>query len=228
MILEDKLKEIYYKIKEAQHRIGLSHLVEVVGVTKTHSFDVVESSYRAGIKSIGENRVQEAVVKFQKNPEIPGLKKRFIGHLQTNKVKKCLDIFDTVDSIDSIKTLKRVSKASKDLNKKVSVLIEINTSKETQKNGFRTDEKEEILKCFDEEPDLVRGLMTIGPHTKDKKKIRRSFQSLRQLREELREENKNIDINHLSMGMSGDFELAIEEGSTMIRIGSLLYGRRKN
>ena len=226
MTLEKRLKEIYNKISASQNRSGLSHCVEVVGVTKNHPFEIVKQSFQVGIKSIGENRVQEASAKFQSNKELLGLKKRFIGHLQSNKIKKCVSIFDTIDSVDSIKTLRKVSKVSRDLNKKISVLIEINTSGELQKNGFHTYEKEEVLRCFDEEPNIVEGLMTIGPHTTDQNRIRESFHKLRQLKEDLVCENKRIEIKHLSMGMSGDYELAVEEGSTMVRIGSLLYGKR--
>ncbi len=226
MTLDKRLKEIRGRISASQNRTGLSHYVEVVGVTKTHPFEIIHQSFQAGIKSIGENRVQEAVSKFQTDKELLGLKKRFIGHLQSNKTKKCVSIFDTIDSIDSIKTLRKVSKTSRALNKKISVLIEINTSGESQKNGFHTYEKEEVLNCFEEEPDMVRGLMTIGPNIADKNKIRQSFRKLRQMKEELTREKKEIKIKHLSMGMSGDYEIAVEEGSTMVRIGSLLYGKR--
>tara|TARA_S200000501_G_scaffold375232_1_gene426729 strand:- start:44 stop:727 length:684 start_codon:yes stop_codon:yes gene_type:complete len=226
MKLKTNLKKIYSKIKSSQKKSGYSHKVEVVGVTKTKPFSLIEESYNCGIKSIGENRIQEAENKFESFEKMKDLKKRFIGHLQSNKVRKCVDLFDAVDSVDSYKTLKKISKIVSEKNKNFSVLIEINTSGEKQKNGFHLSETEMIYRCFYEEKELVRGLMTIGPHTNNKNEIRKSFYKLRKLKKDLCEIDKTINIEHLSMGMSGDYDIAIEEGSTMIRVGSMLYGER--
>ena len=227
MTLKENLEKTSSNIRAAQRRSGIDHPVEIVGVTKTHPFSCIEESFEVGIRSIGENRVQEAQKKFRSFDKLPGLKKRFIGHLQSNKIKKCVDLFDTVDSVHSYKTLKKIFDHAHGSKKNISVLLEVNTSGERQKNGFLLSQKDEIIKCFLDKDTMVDGLMTIGPHTLNINKIRRSFIALRELREELCSENKGLKINHLSMGMSGDYEVAVEEGSTMVRIGSLLYGARK-
>ena len=225
MNLKQKVEELYFKINAAQQKNGLSHQVEIVGVTKTRPFLFIEESYSAGLRHVGENRIQEAENKFGSFNNMPGLKKRFIGHLQSNKSKKCVELFDAVDSIDSVKTLKKVKKHSLELKKAMSVLIEINTSKEPQKHGFYPDQKKEILECFNCGGGSVDGLMTVGPNTSDEKSIRNAFKTLRKTKEWIETET-NTKIKHLSMGMSGDYELAVEEGSTMIRVGSFLYGPR--
>jgi len=225
MNLATKLEEIRFNIACAQEKSGTQSPVEIVGVTKTHPFSFIEESYRAGLRSIGENRVQEANVKFQSFEKMPKLNKRFIGHLQSNKVKKCVELFDSIDSIDSIKTLRKVGRYSKELEKDISILIEINTSGESQKHGFLPSQKEQILECFLEQELGVEGLMTVGPMTPNKNKVRKSFCLLRETKEWIESEGK-IKLKHLSMGMSGDYEVAVEEGSTMVRLGSTLYGSR--
>ena len=225
MNLNEKVKEVYSRINAAQQKSGLNHQVEIVGVTKTRPFSHIEESYNAGLRHIGENRIQEAATKFVSFDKMPDLKKRFIGHLQSNKSKKCVELFDTVDSIGSVKTLKKVKKYSLELKKSISILIEINTSKEVQKHGFFPYQKENILECFECGGELIDGLMTIGPNTSNRAEVRRAFKSLRKTKEWVESET-NTKIKHLSMGMSGDYELAVEEGSTMIRIGSFLYGPR--
>ncbi len=225
MSLTIKLEEIRFNIAHAQEKSGTQSPVEIVGVTKTHPFSFIEESYRAGLRSIGENRVQEANVKFESFEKMPKLNKRFIGHLQSNKVKKCVELFDSIDSIDSIKTLRKVGRYSKELEKDISILIEINTSGESQKHGFLPSQKEQILECFLEQELDIEGLMTVGPMTPNKNKVRKSFCLLRETKEWIESEGK-IKLKHLSMGMSGDYEIAVEEGSTMVRLGSALYGSR--
>ena len=225
MNLRKKLKGIKSNISSAQEKVGIDHPVEIVGVTKTHPFSFIEASYEAGIRSIGENRVQEASTKFESFEQMPELKKRFIGHLQSNKAKKCVELFDSIDSVGSIKTLRKIGKQARQLKKDISILIEINTSQEPQKHGFLPAQKNEILECLFEEGLSIDGLMTVGPNTSDQGKVRRSFCELRETKEWL-EVQGNLKLKHLSMGMSGDYKIAIEEGSTMIRVGSLLYGSR--
>ena len=123
--------------------------------------------------------------------------------------------------------MKKIFRHSNEANKNISVLLEVNTTGEKQKNGFSLSQKDEMARCFLDADIAVEGLMTIGPHTLNINKIRKSFIALRELGEELCSDNKGLKINHLSMGMSGDYEVAVEEGSTMVRIGSLLYGARK-
>ena len=153
---------------------------------------------------------------------MPKITKRFIGHLQSNKVNKCIELFDTIDSVDSIKLLKKISNSVIKHQKKISVLLEINTSGETSKRGFKPNEISEIKECLEIKNIDVNGLMTIGPNTNDKNKIRKSFQILRKIKQTI----KNPKLKELSMGMSGDYEIAVEEGSTMVRLGTALFGKR--
>tara|TARA_B110000014_G_C20067242_1_gene556271 strand:- start:435 stop:1124 length:690 start_codon:yes stop_codon:yes gene_type:complete len=226
MTLKPTIKEIETRVHLAQARGGYNHSVELMAVTKTHPFLTIEDSYNAGIKTIGENRIQEASKKFQSFKLMPEITRRFIGHLQSNKVNKCLEYFDTIDSIDSLKLAKKVSTASKLRGKKTPVLLEINTTRESQKNGFQDEQFDEVSACFDEPGLMINGLMTVGPNTKDITKIRKSFISLRNLKNKINDSVQGARLIELSMGMSGDFEIAVEEGSTMIRLGTALYGKR--
>ena len=195
MSLTKKLEEIRFNIARAQEKSGSQNPIEIVGVTKTHPFSFIEESYRVGLRSIGENRIQEANIKFESFEKMPKLNKRFIGHLQSNKAKKCVELFDSIDSIDSIKTLRKVGRYSKELKKNISILIEINTSGESQKHGFLPSQKEEILECFLEQDLSIDGLMTVGPRTSNKNKIRKSFCLLREIKEWIESEGK-IKLKH--------------------------------
>jgi len=158
---------------------------------------------------------------------MPGLTKRFIGHLQSNKVKKCIELFDTIDAVDSLGLAQKINIKAKTLNKTIPTLLEINTSGEPQKHGFKPDQIEEMLLCVEASNLNVTGLMTVGPRTENKEKIRTAFVDLRDLRDFLNNNNQTI-LTDLSMGMSGDYEIAAEEGSTMVRIGTALFGKRKS
>lgn len=226
MSLKENLVKIKEKISSIQEKTGLQNKVEIVAVTKTHPFQIIRNSYEAGFLSIGENRIQEASAKFESFELMPDLKKRFIGHLQSNKIKKCTNLFDTIDTVDNIKLLKKISKVIKEKKRKTSVLLQINTSKDAQKKGFSPIDIENILACFEIEGVIIEGLMTMAPFTNNKKVIRESFKKLRVLKEEINAQLKNERISELSMGMSNDYKIAIEEGSTMIRLGTSLFGAR--
>ena len=222
MSLKDTIKSIQSKIESAQKRGGFSHPVQLIAVTKTHPFSLIEECYDAGITAIGENRIQEASKKFTSFDSMPHLSRRFIGHLQSNKVNKCLELFDTIDSVDSVKLLKRISNTASHQERTIHVLLEINTSGETQKHGFLPDQLNEIRECINIPNINVEGLMTVGPLTTDKEKIRNSFIQLRELKNTMNQPR----LKELSMGMSGDYEIAVEEGSTMVRLGTALFGMR--
>ena len=226
MNLKENLVKIKEKISSIQEKTGLQNKVEIVAVTKTHPFQIIRNSYEAGFLSIGENRIQEASAKFESFELMPDLKKRFIGHLQSNKIKKCTNLFDTIDTVDNIKLLKKISKVIEKKKRKTSVLLQINTSKDAQKKGFSPIDIENILACFEIEGVIIEGLMTMAPFTNNKKVIRESFKKLRELKEEINTQLKNERISELSMGMSNDYKIAIEEGSTMIRLGTSLFGAR--
>ena len=222
MSLKGTIKSIQSKIESAQKRGGFSHPVQLIAVTKTHPFSLIEECYNAGITAIGENRIQEASNKFTSFDSMPYLHKRFIGHLQSNKVNKCLELFDTIDSVDSIKLAKKLSTKAKELEKTLPIILEINTSGENQKHGFFPYELDKINKCFELSNLKIEGLMTVGPLTLDKEKTRHSFIQLRELKDTINQPG----LNELSMGMSGDYEIAVEEGSTMVRLGTALFGVR--
>ncbi len=227
MTLKEKLDFVKTKIKQAQERSNFNNEVEIVGVTKTQPFNSIVESYKLGIRSVGENRIQEAEGKFKSFEKMPGLKKRFIGHLQSNKTKKCVSLFDTIDSVHSYRLLKKLSTEGQKANKTITVLLEVNTSGEKQKQGFFLNHKEEIIQCFEEGNVEIEGLMTMAPHTKDIGLIRNCFSQLRELKGELNHLISGKQMKELSMGMSGDYEIAIEEGATLIRLGTVLFGSRE-
>ena len=226
MSLINAIKRIQHKIESAQKRGGYSHPVQFIAVTKTHPFSLIQKCYEAGIGAIGENRIQEATQKFESFELMPALTKRFIGHLQTNKINNCLELFDTIDSVDSIRLAQKISSRVKALNKTLPTLLEVNTSGEAQKDGFTPKQRNEILSCLEEPNIRVTGLMTVGPRTKNKEQIRKAFVELRNLRDSINRELGNAALKDLSMGMSDDYEIAAEEGSTMVRIGTALFGKR--
>ena len=226
MVNTKALEETRSNIRAAQESFQLDHTVEIVAVTKTHPFSAIQEVYNKGVVSIGENRVQEAAQKFRSFEKMPKMTKRFIGHLQTNKVKKCIELFDTIDSVDSLRLIKKISNYALKSNKTVPVLLEINTSGEMKKHGFLTSKTDDMLRCFDEESVRVDGLMTVGPMTVDRDKIRGAFKKLKELQTNLNNRLGNNQLKELSMGMSGDYQIAVEEGSTMVRVGRALFGAR--
>ena len=226
MSLKNTIKLIRSNIESAQEQGGFNHPVLLIAVTKTHPFSLIQDCHNTGITAMGENRIQEASPKFESFADMPNLTRRFIGHLQSNKVNKCLELFDTIDSVDSLKLAKKISNAAMRLEKTIPVLLEINTSGESQKHGFLPDQINEIEVCFNETNIKIEGLMTIGPRTTDLEKIRKSFIQLRELRDSINQSIKQANMRELSMGMSGDYEIAVEEGSTMVWLGTALFGAR--
>jgi hypothetical protein len=226
MSLKNTIETIQHKIESAQKRGGHDHPVQLIAVTKTHPFSLIQKCYEAGIEAIGENRTQEATQKFETFELMPSLTKRFIGHLQTNKINSCLELFDTIDSVDSVRLAQKISSKAKALNKTLPILLEVNTSGEAQKHGFTPKQRKEMLSCLEKPNIRTTGLMTVGPRTKNKKQIRKAFVELRNLRDSINKELGKTVLKDLSMGMSGDYEIAVEEGSTMVRIGTALFGKR--
>ncbi len=228
-LISDRLDQIIERINLAKERSGANQTVEIVAVTKTHPPELIVNAYNAGLQTIGENRIQEAENKFPALPSYLTATKRMIGHLQSNKAGRALKLFDTIDSIDSIKLAGKISNLALNQQRVIPVLLEVNTSNEESKFGFKTHQMEEMLSCCDLPGISVKGLMTIGPLVPEIKEIRRAFITLRNLKERLNTQitaTSNI-LKYLSMGMSGDFEIAIEEGSTMVRLGTALFGVRQ-
>ncbi len=220
------MEGVSQKIVEAQKKSGRKQGVKIVAVTKNVTIERILEAIEAGLSTFGENRMQEAL------PKIGALSRkaswRMIGHLQTNKVKKAVEFFDSIDSVDSFRLAAEISKAAKARKRKMPVLLEVNTSGEPSKHGFLPEQTvvqaEQIANL---ENLSVDGLMTVGPMTADERKQRAAFAMLRQLFEEI-ERRKIFDplFRHLSMGMSADYPIAVEEGSTMVRLGTVLFGPR--
>ena len=224
MSLENKIKEVLGKIETARKTSPFNQKVDLIAATKTRDISQIQDCYNLGVLNIGENRIQEAEKKFAEFPGFNQLKKRFIGHLQTNKVNKCLRLFDTIDSVDSLKLAKKINSSSTE--KKTECLIEINTSKEPQKHGFNPIISEDLISCFTLKNLEIVGLMTVGPYTSEEKRTRIAFKLLRKLKEDINSELGEHKIKELSMGMTGDFEIGVQEGSTMVRVGTGIFGAR--
>ncbi len=200
--------------------------VRLMAVTKTLPRAAVEAAREAGIGLFGENRVQEAEEKFA---GLAGsVELHLIGHLQRNKARAASELFKCVQSIDKTETAKALNDRCGERSAVMDVLLEFNTSGEESKNGFRT--RDELFRCLDEVLRMqflrVRGLMTVGPLDPDPGATRGSFQRLATLFREIAQELPPPFFDTLSMGMSGDFETAIEEGSTLVRVGTALFGSR--
>jgi hypothetical protein len=200
--------------------------VRLMAVTKGFPKETAQAAIAAGITLLGENRVQEAELKYGDMPGAYEL--HLIGHLQRNKARTASALFSCVQSIDKLETASALESRLADRGKTIDVLLELNTSGEPSKSGLCS--REELLSCIEAVvllPHLrLRGLMTVGPLSDDGGAVRRSFARLRELFEEIRTEGSLRDFTILSMGMSGDFETAIEEGATIVRIGTALFGRR--
>jgi len=226
--ISENLKRLEERIEKAALRSGRKKEdITLVAVTKNVEPERINQGIDAGIKIIGENRIQEAEEKFKFIAK--DVEKHLVGHLQTNKVKKALELFDLIQSVDSLHLAQEISKRAADKGKTAEVLIEVNTSGELSKYGVKPDEVpgfvEEVEKF---EYIKIRGLMTVGLLTDEMDKVRPCFVKLRSLFESLKSLKKeNVEMRYLSMGMSSDFEMAIEEGSNMIRIGTAIFGHRR-
>ena len=219
-------EEIYERIQNAKYKAGRTDKIFFTAVSRTRTAEEMREAEKISwIDYFGENRVQEAESKRVLYPESK-IQWRLIGHLQNNKARKALEIFDCIDSVDSIELALRLNKIAGELGKKMPVLIEVNTSGEASKSGINSEDFSRLLDIVIQQENLrLDGLMTVGPLTDDEKKIRKAFADLRNLAEHARA-SSGLELPILSMGMSGDFELAILEGSTMVRIGTLLFGER--
>ena len=229
MNLKDNVERVKERITNAQQRSGNKAPVKIVAITKTHPASIISDVRNVGLDSIGENRIQEAEDKFLEVADIlPSITKRLVGHLQSNKINKALKLFDTIDSVDSLKLASKIGNNANFLDRTIPILLEINTSGESAKFGFNPDNIDEILACFEIKGVALQGLMTIGPLTTDTSRIRDAFITLRELQNSIKKQlTKNVDqFTELSMGMSGDFEIAVEEGATMVRLGTVLFGHR--
>lgn len=219
-------EEIYGRINDAMERSGRKDRVYFVAVSKTRTVSEMQEAEKFScIDFFGENRVQEAEAK-RRDWRDSRLAWRLIGHLQANKARKALELFDSIDSVDSVELAVRLDRIAGELGKVMPVLIEVNTSGEASKSGIEPEKLHELTDRVVELPNLrLDGLMTVGPLTENEREVASAFACLRELLAEAKERTA-LELPLLSMGMSSDFELAIREGSTMVRIGTLLFGER--
>jgi len=215
------------RIKTAAARSGRSpESVVLMAVSKFHSLDDIMAAYHAGIRLFGENRVQEADRKFGEL-ELEGCSLHLIGHLQRNKAKKAVKLFDCIQSVNSMSLVEELAERSQEAGKVTDILLELHTAEDT-KNGF--PDADSLFAALERALGFaslrVRGLMTMAPFVQDKAAIRASFVACRKAYEKAKDLFKAENFDTLSMGMTNDFELAIEEGSTLLRIGSAIFGAR--
>lgn len=229
--IKNNLFAVNEKICDACKKAGRNrNEVTLMAVSKFHSVKSVENAINAGQLLFGENRVQEAYSKFSEISEkYTDAKVHMIGQLQTNKVRDAVKIAQCIQSVDRISLLDQIQKQCERFSKKIDVLFEYHTA-EDSKSGFSDiDQIKAALDGFTEGkyPNItVKGFMTMAPFTKDESLIRKSFCALRNLSQKMQDEYKSLDLRELSMGMSGDFEIAVEEGSTLVRVGTAIFGER--
>ena len=228
MKLADRISHVNDKIDSALKQCNRSDSVTIVAATKTRNTQAILTCVKNGIVDIGENRVQEAERKFNTIDTALVYKKRMIGHLQTNKINKALRTFDTIDSVDSLRIAKQLATKKKSDKIKLPVLLEVNTSGDKTKFGFDPDNDQDLLECIGLDELFVGGLMTIGPVSQEKESTIKAFALLREIKKKInRQVEKEKELTVLSMGMSNDYELGIFEGSTMVRLGTALFGPRE-
>lgn len=223
--IEENLSRLRAKIFKACEKVKRNpQEIKIVAVTKNVSVEKIEQALACGIEIIGENKVQEAQAKYDRMDKKALW--HLVGHLQTNKVKKALEIFDMIQSVDSLNLAEEIDRRAKEKDKIFPILIEVNTSGEPTKYGVKPEQTENLIREMQKLENLkIRGLMTVGPASEDKQKVRQAFRQLRVIYEKLeRVKIPNLHLEYLSMGMSSDFEEAIEEGSNMLRIGTAIFG----
>ncbi len=211
------------EVQQAISELAPQRNVQIIAVTKTVSVGPIREAIRAGIANIGENRLQEALQKLTEDP-LNGVTRHFIGPIQSNKLKKMAYAFHWFHALDSEKT----AAALNNLEHIPNILIQVNSSGESSKHGLHPDQLPDFLKEIEQYKNLpIKGLMTIGPNTENQQEIVKSFRLMKDLQEYCRRyENEFIQLHELSMGMSHDYRLALQEGATMLRIGTYLFGAR--
>ena len=227
--LTDNLIRVRERIAGAAERSGRDpEQVTIVAVTKGVDGPTIEAAIEAGITDIGENRVQEARGKFQQMDIPAGVRRHMIGHLQTNKVRHALTLFDMIHSLDRPSLGEALSRRAVAQNVEVPVLVQVNVDQQPTRHGVAPEQLLDFVIDMARLPGLrIEGLMTMAPYTEDAETVRPVFRRLRELSERVAEADiQGVHMHCLSMGMTNDFEVAVEEGSTMVRIGTALFGPR--
>lgn len=222
----DILKDVRAKIAAACERSGRNpDEVEIVAVTKTHGAEVVDEARAAGLTIIGENKVQEAA--WKKPASASGPEWHLIGHLQSNKVRHALELFDCIHSVDSAKLAERINFIADEMGASPRVLLEVNVSGEKSKSGMKPEDVASVARDIVENCPRItlEGLMTMAPFSENPEDARPYFRRLREIRNSI-QDSLGIGLPRLSMGMSGDYEVAVEEGATWVRLGTVLFGER--
>ncbi len=231
MSIAQNVARIRERLALAAHRAGRNpDEITLMAVSKTHPPELIREAYGAGLRVFGENRVQELSGKAAALVDLKDATWHLIGHLQSNKAARAAELFNAIDSVDSLKLAEKLNSSARVRGKVLEVLIEINVGGEAAKSGLSPDsqELENILNAAPRLDHLeVRGMMTIPPFTENSEDARPYFRQLRKLRDDIASRNlPSINMAILSMGMSHDFEVAIEEGSTCVRVGTAIFGER--
>lgn len=221
--LEERLRDVRERIARAQERGGRTHPVRIIAVTKGHGPEAIRAALAAGLADVGENRVQEALAKREALGDLP-VRWHLIGSLQRRKVRQVVGAFSLIHSVDRLELADELTSRVPPGSRQ-PVLVEVNTGDEPQKGGVPVAEAEALVAAVAGSETLeFAGLMTMAPFTDDARIQRAAFARLRRLRERL--EAGGTPVAEMSMGMSGDFEVAVEEGATMVRLGTILFGER--
>ena len=231
MSIAENVAEVRQRIAQVARRAGRSSdQITLMAVSKTFPVESIREAYAAGLRVFGENKVQEFSGKAPALRDLPDADWHLIGHLQTNKAAKAAELFDAVDSVDSERMAEKLNSSAESAARTLSVLIEVNVGGETAKNGVAaaSNELEQILQGAPRWSNLkIRGLMTVPPYSEDPEDSRPYFRQLRQIRDGIACVGlPQVGMAVLSMGMSHDFEVAIEEGATCVRVGTAIFGER--
>jgi pyridoxal phosphate enzyme (YggS family) len=226
--IKERLEKVKDRIKKAAEACNRNpQTIRLVAVSKTVPADRVREAIEAGVKNLGENYVQEAREKINSLTDFP-VNWHFIGHLQTNKAKYAVRLFDLIHSVDSLKLSRELNKQAQKNGKIQQILIQVNISREETKSGISVDEAINLVDEISHLQNLsIKGFMTMPPYFNQPERVRPFFSALRELRDQIKEKAiPNMSMDELSMGMTGDFEAAIEEGATMVRVGTAIFGER--
>ena len=227
--MRKRLGQINKRIRQVAEASGRDvAAVKLVAVSKTIAPEVVREAIEAGVTVLGENYVQEAREKFETLVQY-SVSWHFIGHLQSNKAKYAVRLFDLIHSVDSLKLARELNKQAAKIDKIQHILVQVNISDEDTKSGIAADDAMALVLTISEMKHLeVRGLMTMPPYFYQPEKVRPFFAELRRLRDHIKDQRiPNVSMDELSMGMTGDFEVAIQEGATLVRIGTAIFGERR-
>ena len=231
MSIADNIARVHTQIESAARRAGREpDQIELMAVTKTVPLERIREAYQSGIRLLGENRVQEFEAKRSALSELTDARWNMIGHLQTNKAARAAELFYSVESVDSLRLAHKLNSAASEFGKTLPILMEINIGGESAKSGIApaSEDLELVLRAAPELPHLrFEGLMTVPPYSDDPERSRPFFRTMRELASSIQRRGlPGVNMSVLSMGMSHDFEIAIEEGATRVRVGTALFGER--